>query len=290
MNSKHCKMNSKHWVKIIYDGVDDDSNKNMLFFENVSEDYIKGICCAFRNPMCSYDFDDNDNEIIIKSDLDLNGCLGSDGIASWQDRDYCEFYCGQYLNNDVDRIESNANISDRKAILNDPKKYNAKWKKFVTEHPENFIRIPTKRFYAIIEIDNIDQNDVFIVQFDSKDFIDGFELFRAQGDKHQYSLTILSIFKWGMICATSVEYKTPDNVEQQLSQIYKYINKYLPNDLARIVIDMYSKQCKSHRWSRHIYDKCFTSCVDSYCHVHKDSEEILELKDCIATVHLEPLT
>lgn len=280
---------SKHWVNIICNGNKKKISDKMTL-KNVSSDFIKGIYCALNDPVEDEAYED---DIIVKSDLDLHDCISEDVIASWGDGNYFEQFCGLNMDEDGNYIERDYDEHDsyRSKILKNPKKYNARWQKFVIKYPDELIKIPTKRFFAFIQGGEIN----YIIQFDSIDFLNGFEIMRLWIDSQltwYYSLYLTSIFDSEKVCRSIVTYPTSQKEKSDLLYIFECINVHLPKVLAEKVICILAQQCHVYDKKCHdTYDECHTLCLRSACHIHQKNpkDKILRLKDCLARIQLEQL-
>jgi hypothetical protein len=278
-----------YWIKITCDEDTKDKRKSdKLHLTDVSADFIRGIYCGLNDPFenCSYD----DNDIHLESNFPLEGCLSADTMASWGDGNYFEDFCGLDIDDEGNPISNDNDDNDdnnhdkqvvyRKKILNNSKKYNERWQKFMKEHSDELtIKKPTKRYFACIQTGD----NSHMIQFDSVDFLNGFETMRLWTDSIPYwfySLYLYSVFDSNKVCRTSVTYihkSIPDEKHKK--------NKSCDNN----------KNCEGYNKNGHnTYDECLTPITvpkSSSCHIHevRPSHKIKKLKNCLAQIKLEKL-
>lgn len=270
------KSTSNYWIKIYKNH----ESKPLLFQENVSIDYIKGIYCAICYPINNNSHNDG---LLIKSNFELNYCTLSDVVMEIRrinenDDDIKQLFgCGC------------ANRDLRAKILNNPKTYNDNLEKFIKKYSsKKWNKI--KRFLAFIRINE----SRYIIQFDSIDFMNGFEMIRMWSSKqppYNLSLHLLSIYDTSKICKTSVTFQPPQEEINKLLLIFQQINKYLPTVLTQLILQDFAQQCDYHLVYGRAYDTCLTYSVESNCYFHRRGaiHRTLQLENCLARVQLEQL-
>lgn len=291
---------SNHWVKISCDG-NSDRKEEVLTLKDVSSDFIKGVYCALNDPYDNVEYDD---DVTMESDLKLEGCVIPDIIASWGDGNYFEQFCGldqdsdgEYIGPSIDDIHNDKREPYRTKILSDPKKYNKRWKRFLKEYRSDIDKVPTKRYCAFIQTGDNDH----IMQFDTIDFLNGFEMIRMWAQNQSswfYTLYLTSVFDSGKVCRTQVTYQSLQKDKEYFDHIFLCANKYLPTELAKDVVRNLAQACYGYDKKVHnTYDECTTLCRESVCHIHREKQvskgtkknKSLRLKHCLARIKLEKL-
>lgn len=316
---------SKYWVKIeckreehssgilslIFDAPLSHKEYNIndaILLNNVSIDFIKGAFYASQ-------FNNNYiNSIVVSSNLLLNyNCIRSNILLErFCSYDEFEKFHGLNINNNDERID-NA-LSNRKKILNNPEICNHQWKKFIEEHPGVFEKNPTKQFIAFINVtcphkmtlNGMQFPENYIVQFDSVDFLNGFEQVRLWTNSCGASCTlrklhITYVLHLGKVCKTFVRYQNTQKEKDELLCVFEHMNKYLPKELAQLIlnmitlcnghIDAYNNNNNNNVFNEYAeYDECETKCLNDNCHVHqKIRENTIKLADCTAQIKLQQL-
>lgn len=174
------KSKQKYWVKI-----SKKSNKskieNILKFDDVSPDFIRGMYCYFYNP------DNNcllkDNMIVnMDSNLQLLNCMQSDVIASWYSDDDDKTN-NAFIDDVIDPNDTKRN-KYRDNILKNPQKYNKVWAGNLNYigyfRAKNNV---TKQFFALFynKPNQYSAQSAYrrcVIQFDSLDFLNGYETVR----------------------------------------------------------------------------------------------------------------
>lgn len=267
-----------YWIKI-YNGRYITQDSLLLFQENVSIDYIKGINCAVKYLITN---DAHNTIITINSNFILENCMHSDIILVFDSR---------YDNFEWQHFFEHENKDLRSKILSDPKKHNKEWKKFMKEYAHNKIG-KTKRFLALIRISKYN----YVIQFNSIDFLNGFEMVRTWSRLDDRSrnfpsmrepLHLLSVYDTLKICKISITFQTPQKEMNRLLIIFQQINKYLPLVLAQLILQIFA-QCDYHACG---YDSCLTHSIESTCFFHQKIVmcEKVQLENCMPQIHLEQL-
>lgn len=263
-----------YWIKIYDNYVTQTPEFPLLFQKNVSIDYIKGIYCAVRYPISNIA---HNYYIKIYSNFELISCMYSDIILVFESR---------YNNFDSQHLFEYNNKDIRSKILCDPKKHNKKWEQFMEKYAHNKIG-NTKRFLALIGIDTYN----YVIQFNSIDFLNGFEMVRTWSDNQSYNVSIhlSSIYDTLKICKTSITFRSSRKEMNELLIIFREINKYLPKVLTQLILQKIAQQCDHHLTNG--YDLCLTHSDKSSCYFHqkKGKYKILQLEKCLPQIHLEQL-
>lgn len=276
-----------HWIKI---KLMHDKSKNKkcdkIFLENVSVDFIKGICCALNDP---HNHKVIDKRVFIKSDFQIKECMCSDILVVFGERNHFEDeYCLHIFGSDVDSndIYSDDENECRTSILRYSELYNASFENFIDEYNDDEHGVdptPTKQFCAFIQ----SANTHYLVQFDSIDFLNGFEMIRVwmyTNSWWSYSLHLGSIFDSYKVCKTMVTYQFTQKYNKL---ILNHVLKYLSQVLAQEVMNYCLQQCDYPNHYSCAHDECLTLSDESTCHIHCDNAKYkIRLKDCEAQVHL----
>lgn len=262
------------------------NNINKLFLKNVSADFIKGIYMGLYDPLQNKALD---NKILIQSDFQFDDCMSSNIIVSWDDYDGINDTIENNMNNGIyfDNLTLINKPTLRSKILRNPKKCNA----WLQNYMKNINEFITKRFIGFVQVRDTD----YIIQFDSIDFLNGFETIRLWKsgfdrwiDDEQLYLSL--IFDELKICKKSVIYQTPQKEKNKLTLIFNIVSKYLPKTLAQLVINIVGQQC-NYDDENNNYDSCKTITINSMCNVHQKvlNRQSSRLENCLATIDLEQL-
>jgi hypothetical protein len=285
----------KYWIKFWFYSRDTGIHTHNLKFKNVSSDFIKGIYIILLKQIPKYEqlykntLDALDYYMSVKSNYVLNDCLKPNIVDWWADGNYFEYnFSASNGHNFYEGIH-------RSIILNDPARYNEEWKKYI-ENETTHLSL-TKRYSAFIQIEEID----YIVQFDSIDFLNGFEMMRFWIENN-YSdsldcLSLRSIFDSGKVCKKYVEYDIKENTQIQSDILYiiDCLIVFFPKVLAEMIVYQHilTRECCNYHCAHYYeYDVCSTLCIGDTCHMHDSwlkSKCMLSLKECLVKITLEQL-
>jgi hypothetical protein len=285
----------KYWVTFTFH---DHGSKNFKL-TNVSSDFIKGIYCGLLQPSDKYEnkLDIPNYDMTIETNYVLTDCLDPNIIDS---SDYGILFECQFN----ESIGYEPNNSERSNILCDPNRYNTEWGKYIVSN--DFLpKIPlTKRYIVFIHIGDVDfdEDEDFIIQFDTIDFLNGFEMVRLWIDDNYFNdtnyLSSRSIFDSGKVCKKYVEYdiKKSAKVQSDLSYIIECLIEFFPKELAQIIVHEHVYECVLERNCKDLseqnydeYDVCTTQCIGNVCHIHSKSRKKLSLQECLVEISLEQL-
>lgn len=290
--SKNSSKNVSNWIKIII--YNEKQIPEVALFKNVSVDFIKGVYCAMYDPKHNK-LRTATNCTIIESNILLKNCIKSDIICAWCSDCSCihHFYHNEYE-------------YYPEKVLNDQKKYNNKLKKNKNGQLMGMRKILTKQFFAMIHFGErsctglsccFGENYIanWIIQFDSIDFLSGFETMRVRinnncdifKDNILYLGYVFDLCKM-KICTLFVTYEFLHEDSNILLRVENCINKYLPKELVQLIIVYFRDQCGWFGEDDEPYEECLTICsFEDHCFIHENQNEKLELIHCLANISIE---
>lgn len=258
-----------YFLSIIFNN-DNKNSKQLLHLSKLKEDFIKGVYLTL--------YDETNfphiSDLTIISDMLVNDCL-KDNILRTRSR------------YDYDSDDEYKNVNEYKFdYKRNAKENNIKWRKYVKDYSRSKIKIPTKHYVASVHVNEVN----YIVQFDSIDFLNGFQTICSWFYKRNYSICIhlYEVFDSWKICNKVVSYPLPKETKTRLDIITVIIDTYLPNVIAILVLQ-YCNQCNKIAKDGIFTSSCNTLCLDNTnntCHYHAGKMDCIKLEHCLADVEL----